>query len=710
MQKYLLLLLLCLVGTIEAQAGIKVEPAGTGSYILTFTNTTDGTVDWNSPLLNVVKSATSVKIVTEEGYKLTSEDMKKITGEQSNVTPFFSQLKSLDLADAELKSYDDLQYFGFDNNKYLETFAFPKKTTTIPLLYNDQGIFQNNKHIKTVLMYEDDDTGLSLFKRISDKTFMGASNLTTVRIPEGVEEIGVNAFGGDLQHPAPAIESIHFPNTLKRIEENAFEYCRNLKSVTIPQNVAYIGYSAFQWNTSMTDVYVLGNNVKIANGAFNQEETFNFEYHQNGDVDFSDWKPTTQNAQAGTTHPLILHVPNDDTDTAYENYINPFLKMLNDPAFDDEDGNNVILNALDDNIESYPTIKARINQIAQQYGISTPLSDCGIFKRENWVTMKTSADGRLKRYFKTARGLFNSQNEVINSAYGGWRNFMLVACDVDKKVWPDGRLVDSRWYSAVFPFSMSYNQVMTTYGVGTDVREFTYVNKHIVDGQERRTVTFSTKPTIPDNDRNKEGYITKGIPYMIHPGVRSVDPNATRSSGKTIPRTIAGVNVEAANNVIETEEPETVSKDLVDGDKPLRGNNGFETITKDAYIFKGTYKNSDIPANSFYLGYEPPTWPLAYYVTKVTQVGKWNAFTSIVQKVVVESSSQAKTMDLGFSEVFNDVFGIATEIELSPVVENRCESYSVYNLNGQMVRVNNGSVQGLSKGIYVVNGKKIVVK
>ena len=111
---------------------------------------------------------------------------------------------------------------------------FPKKTTSIPLLYNDRGMFQNNTHIKTVLMYEDDETNLSLFKRITDKTFMGASSLTTVRIPEGIEEIGIDAFGGDANHPSPAIESIHFPNTLKRIEENAFEYCTHLSSVTIP--------------------------------------------------------------------------------------------------------------------------------------------------------------------------------------------------------------------------------------------------------------------------------------------------------------------------------------------------------------------------------------------------------------------------------------------------------------------------------------------
>lgn len=693
------------------RAGIKVESTGTGSYVLTFTNTTDGTTyDWNS-LPSNVKSATSVTIVTEDGYKLSSDDVKKITGDYQGATPYFSQLKTLNLADAELNSYEDLQYIGFDNNKLLETFAFPKKTTTIPLLYNDQGMFQNNTHIKNVFMYEDDDTNLSLFTRISDKTFKGASSLTTVRIPEGVEEIGKDAFGGDANHPAPAIESIHFPNTLKRIEENAFEYCRNLKSVTIPLNVEYIGNSAFQWNTSMTDVYVLGNNVTIANGAFNQEETYNFEYQQNGDVDFTDWKPTTENAQAGTTHPLILHVPSNDT--AYENYINPFLRMLNDPAFDDEDGNNEILNALDDNIESYPAIKAQINQIAQKYGITTPLSDCNIFKRQNWATMESPDDSRLKRYFKKANGLFNSQNEVINSDFGGWRNFMLVSCDVEKKTWKDGRLIESRWYSAVFPFDMSYNQVMTTYGAKTDVREFTYVNKHTVDGAEVRTVTFATIPDIPNNDKNKAGFVKKGMPYMIHPGVRSVPVTpqmkaASTSATTTVYRTIAGVDVNAANKVIDEEEPLTVTAHLVNGDAKTRSAS-IPVEEENAYSFNGTYKTKDIPANSFYLGYEPPTWPLAFYVSRVVMPNKWNPFTAIVRKTSASGNTNAsKPMDLGFIEDWGEEgFGIATEIEAAPVVSTVSDD-KVYNLNGQVVRENRN--QSLAKGVYIVNGKKIVIR
>ena len=694
MQKYLLLLLMCLVGMIEAQAGIKVENVGTGSYILTFTNSADATYDWDN-LREEVLSATTVKIVTEGDYTLTEDDVAHILGAQDGDYPYnwfatsFKNLQALDMGDAQLVSDNYLKYMkaakqsnlGLTN---LTSFTFPRTTSKIPV-----EMFNENITIQEIIMLEGSLT------EISKDAFKGCTNLSTVVIPNGITKIGSGAF------QKCAFENISFPNTLEEIGPNAFERCQNLKSITIPHSVKKIGNSAFQWNSSMTDVYVLGNYVEIEDGAFNQEETYNFKYEANGDVDYTDWKPTTQNAQAGTVHPLVLHIPNNNT--AYENYVNPYLRLLNDPEME----------ALFDNIGdaySNPSVKAKADALFAKYDIRN--TEYNAFKRENWIVME-SAEGKIKKFFKNgASGLFNQQYEVGNSKYGGWRNFMLVEGDVEKKIWYDGRLVESRWYSAVFPFDMSYNQVMSAYGAKTDVREFSYVNKKVTDGQETRTVTFSKRVTIPNGDKNNPKYVQKGVPYMIHPGVRSIPLKAkgpaTQTSQK---RTIAGVNVQKANNVINNEDPLVVTADLVDGNNPLRGS-GYATITPDAYTFRGSYKDGDIPANSFYLGYDPDDpikWPLAFYVTKKTLVGKWTAFTSIVQKVNADATSQAKTMSLGFSDDFVEDFGIATEIE-RVYTEKRSESNSVYNLNGQVVRENNTSVSGLSKGVYVVNGKKIVVR
>ena len=42
-----------------------------------------------------------------------------------------------------------------------------------------------------------------------------------------------------------ALENIEFPSTLKRIEYCAFENCKSLKSITLPDKLEYIGECCF---------------------------------------------------------------------------------------------------------------------------------------------------------------------------------------------------------------------------------------------------------------------------------------------------------------------------------------------------------------------------------------------------------------------------------------------------------------------------------
>ena len=542
-----------------------------------------------------------------------------------------------------------------------------------------------SRKIQEVIMLE--NVGGKPLQTISKSAFQGCTNLTNVVIPNGIVTIDDNAF-----QYCP-FQSISLPNTLQYINNNAFSDCGELRSVTIPASVKDIGTSAFQKNFKMTDVYVLGDNVTIRNGAFNENETYNFSYTDDGDgiVEYEDWG--TNNPSA-SPHPLRLHIP--DTPNAKSRYINLCLQALNDPEMTDATMNKG---------------PEGVVPILKKYGFND--SSIGTvmwkFTPSSYVVM----DG--KKYFKDGDGKFNLPGENgITNDYGGWRNFMLVATDIEEKIWYDGRLVESRWYTAVFPFDMSYNQVMTTFGAKTDVREFSYVNEHKNEnGQTVRTVSFYDYPEIPDGDKNKPGWVKTGVPYMIHPGVRSV-PVTRAGSSKPTYRTIAGVDVEKAKKEEKEGTPKTVTRNLIDGEKlnTKKGSKGSDLpiIEGTTYTFTGTYTLKDIPANSFYLGYEPPRWPLAFYVTTVVQPNKWNPYTSIVQKQTTSGDSNAKTMDLGFENIIEDDFGIATEVVNFVVQQNIQDNKVVYNLNGQVVRENNASLEGLSKGVYVVNGKKIVVR
>ena len=61
-----------------------------------------------------------------------------------------------------------------------------------------------------------------------------------MQLNEGLEKLGRYAF-----HYS-GIESIRLPSTLKRLETNTFENCKNLKRIEIPNGVEYIGKECFE--------------------------------------------------------------------------------------------------------------------------------------------------------------------------------------------------------------------------------------------------------------------------------------------------------------------------------------------------------------------------------------------------------------------------------------------------------------------------------
>ena len=205
---------------------------------------------------------------------------------------------------------------------------------------------------------------------------------------------------------------------------------------------------------------------------------------------------------------------------------------------------------------------------------------------------------------------------------------------------------------------------------------------------------------------------------MIHPGTRVevIEIIENEEVKEKYGRTIAGVNVDEADAIIKYNginsegqnilEKETVERSLVD---EAGNNKGSQK-----YYFKGTFKPQTLPANSFYLGYDPknPTiWPLAFYVTTKDLAEKWSAFTSIVRKTndSATDNSNAKSMGIDFTLIIpeEEILGITTGIE-SVSDQKSVNNGVVYNLNGQII--GNQSTSNLSKGIYIVNGKKIVVR
>ena len=94
---------------------------------------------------------------------------------------------------------------------------------------------------------------------IGYRAFDGCSGLTSVTIPNSVTSIGDCAF-----LYCSSLTSVTIGNSVTSIGDYAFEGCSGLTSVTIPNCVTIIGYRAFKDCTSLESV-TIGNSVKSIN-------------------------------------------------------------------------------------------------------------------------------------------------------------------------------------------------------------------------------------------------------------------------------------------------------------------------------------------------------------------------------------------------------------------------------------------------------------
>jgi hypothetical protein len=85
--------------------------------------------------------------------------------------------------------------------------------------------------------------------------FFDCTGLTSITIPNSVTSIGFSAFNN-----CTGLTSITISNSVTSIGETAFEYCRGLTSITIPDSVTSIGNDAFVGCTGLTQVYISNTN------------------------------------------------------------------------------------------------------------------------------------------------------------------------------------------------------------------------------------------------------------------------------------------------------------------------------------------------------------------------------------------------------------------------------------------------------------------
>lgn len=258
-----------------------------------------------------------------------------------------------------------------------------------------------------------------------------------------------------------------------------------------------------------------------------------------------------------------------------------------------------------------------------------------------------------------------------------------------------------KWNSLVLPISLNVGQVKSIFGDQVHISEF----KGAYDKNHPQRIIFD--PITANRNDPDAIAIEAGKLYLVKPTADGGMPTGQTEKtftygGKTIKvtnyYTIVGVTFKHKNDV----------KD-VNYSARVMGTTGSEEYGKPNQVqFVGTYvkcfDTNQIPANSYVLkgNNEGGTAGLWYYRTVETNT---KGFRGWLQSV---NGQVSKVFEYEIEGVVEQVNGNATAIDGIEAAQQH--SANIYNLNGQLVRQGATSTEGLPSGLYIVGGKKLVVK
>lgn len=604
----------------------------------------------------------NVKIVTADGVTLSASDFTDFFG-ANYTTPPFSKITNLDMGLAELASDNVITPLGY-NSKFLNggnelgTLVLPECLTSTTFSFND-----NLSKWTKVVFPNATKTKNSATTVIGASTFSGNTHLKSLVVGTSAKSISQQAFVN-----CTGLTKMEYLYGLEKVSSQAFANCTGLTTLILPGSLKTIGAGAFEGCKNITTIRLPNSLKTIESEAFDNTGITTIiipasvESIKRGA--FGNIAGLTDVYVLGTNTKCALQAfqPTDYTyGYTLKKYTDGGTVKITD--YTTKTGVYTILHYPEAAYSNY------VNKFIQLIGTDA-YNQQSTYKSWNnhWVFDEdgnklpvTGAD-----YFSTSTG-----------DYAGWNEFMLVG--KLKNTHEDKRLVEGKWYSVCFPFDLSAKQIGNAFGSATEVCEFSGVESlNDPNVPNRKYIVLNFKKPVTEMKAHH--------PYMIHPGLHGA----------------------AYNTIVDvTDDTDT------DGDnfaKKLKAQSVSYTVDGVTYTFIGNYATgTKIPKYSYYYySGDESKWANGFYKSMRTDA-VFTPGTAIVQLDKDNGISGAKAAY--FSKEWN---GSTTGIDnISPDNVKQKSSLSdqnVYNIYGQLVRRGTTSTEGLSAGIYIVNGKKYIVK
>lgn len=601
---------------------------------------------WNTAPFNTAKR---VAVVTSEGKRLTRADMEKLCGIWNSGNPV---IEHLDLSKAMLDNDNDMAPALKVMTK-LKSIVFSDNLIQIP-----GQVLENNLTVERVVI-PDQARGKDAGVSIGTGAFHAMKALKEVVIGTGVQTIGQQAFAR-----CPELQQVDFHEGIRVIGNQGFMGNPRLDKIILPEGLEVIESQAFECS-GITSIRLPNTLKHIKSLAFAECPNFKTLVIPAG-VETVE----TQTFQKNTAL-TDVYVLGRNTKCA-PNAFNPPLtyagfvfKDNNDGVVDARDWSNSAGNhpiVLHYNPEAYDDYVNGVLRYLKTGVLGPDVPGYAQYLTEN---DKVTMNGTV--LLKNPQGFFTGNGQADD--YAGWKEFMLAVPGKTEETFIDKRLTDGRWYSVCFPFDMTDVQIGNAFGNGTEVCEFSGVEVENRDGKKIITLKFTGHATC----------IKAHHPYMIHPALHSSTGTFNTIVGITNKK---AASVEGRKMQLESEKVEYI----VDG------------VT---YKFIGNYEeNNYIPRYSYYYYGGDDVYAKGFYKTTADNAVRFTVYSACV---VMDKDNGAKDA--------KDVYSTEPAVTLVETVEglhgDRTLS-GVYDSMGQKVRTGNSGLEGLPKGIYVVDGRKFV--
>ena len=298
--------------------------------------------------------------------------------------------------------------------------------------------------------------------------------------------------------------------------------------------------------------------------------------------------------------------------------------------------------------------------------------------------------------------------------HDGTKNFLLVSGYVASTNTFE-KQYKNVWYTMCFPFNLTKDMLNNAFNPDFELCEFNGVTVNA----ESKSITLHFTDVIDVTDVDANDIVAKAYhPYMIHPNL-----------GESFLNTPATCTFVGRNDV-EPEEATEVGDgtNSILGQSVVKKSEAYEGV-QGTFTFQGNVSSEKkvIPYGAYFLGTaEGQTYPKFWRESSKIQDrdrGLWSQYSAILHsdqvlemKMFNNNTSAidnyVKSFDIDFSD-FNSEDALAIEKIVKEAEEkNLPVQYMniVYDINGKLIQKGDASLENLPSGLYIVNGKKYLVK